>query len=84
MPFMMALAVREMRMTPAEALFAATAGGARALQRDDIGTLSAGARADFVVLGAPSYLHLAYRPGSNLVEQSWIAGRRMGRRSCTD
>jgi hypothetical protein len=36
------------------------------------------------VLGAPSYLHLAYRPGSNLVEQSWIAGRRMGRRSCTD
>ncbi len=78
MPFMMALAVREMRMTPAEALFAATAGGAKALQRDDIGALTPGARADFVVLGAPSYLHLAYRPGSNLVEQTWIAGRRIG------
>jgi imidazolonepropionase len=78
MPFVMALAVREMRMTPAEALFAATAGGAKALQRDDIGTIRAGARADFAVLGAPSYLHLAYRPGSNLVEQTWIAGTRVG------
>ena len=78
MPFVIALAVREMRMTPAEALFAATAGGAAALRRDDIGTIRAGARADFVVLGAPSYLHLAYRPGSNLVEQTWIAGKRIG------
>jgi imidazolonepropionase len=78
MALVMALAVREMRMTPAEALFAATAGGAKALQRDDIGTLKSGARADFVVLGAPSYLHLAYRPGSNLVEQTWIGGHRLG------
>jgi imidazolonepropionase len=67
MPFCLALAVREMRMTPAEALWAATAGGARALRRDDIGHLSVGARADLVVLDAPSYLHLAYRPGVPLI-----------------
>ena len=63
MPLMIALAVREMRMTPAEALWAATAGGALALRRTDIGRLVVGARADLAVLEAPSYLHLAYRPG---------------------
>ena len=63
MPFVIALAVREMRMTPAEALYAATAGGAAALRRDDIGVLRIGARADLTVLDAPSYVHLAYRPG---------------------
>ncbi|MGC4855743.1 imidazolonepropionase [Micromonospora sp. DT4] len=69
MPFCIALAVREMRMTPAEAVWAATAGGARALRRDDIGVLTPGARADLVVLDAPSYLHLAYRPGVPLICQ---------------
>ncbi|MEU7839574.1 imidazolonepropionase [Micromonospora sp. NPDC049114] len=69
MPFCIALAVREMRMTPAEALWAATAGGARALRRDDVGVLIPGARADLVVLDAPSYLHLAYRPGVPLIHQ---------------
>ncbi|HST80991.1 MAG TPA: amidohydrolase family protein [Kineosporiaceae bacterium] len=63
MPLMIALAVREMRMTPAEALWAATAGGALALRRTDIGRLTVGARADLAVIDAPSYLHLAYRPG---------------------
>ena len=63
MPFCIALAVREMRMTPAEAVWSATAGGARALRRDDIGRLAVGARADLVILDAPSHLHLAYRPG---------------------
>jgi imidazolonepropionase len=63
MPLMIALAVREMGMTPAEALWAATAGGARALRRDDIGLLAPGARADLTVLDAPTHLHLAYRPG---------------------
>ncbi|MGX6605923.1 imidazolonepropionase [Micromonosporaceae bacterium Da 78-11] len=67
MPFCIALAVREMRMTPAEAVWAATAGGARALRRDDIGVLSVGARADLTVLDAPSHLHLAYRPGVPLI-----------------
>jgi imidazolonepropionase len=63
MPFMIALAVREMGMTPAEALWAATAGGARALRRTDIGVLAPGNRADLAVLDAPTHLHLAYRPG---------------------
>jgi imidazolonepropionase len=69
MPFCVALAVREMRMTPAEALWAATAGGARALQRADVGALRPGGRADLLLLDAPSYLHLAYRPGVPLVHQ---------------
>jgi imidazolonepropionase len=67
MPFCIALAVREMRMTPAEAVWAATAGGARALRHDDIGVLRPGARADLMILNAPSHLHLAYRPGVPLV-----------------
>jgi imidazolonepropionase len=67
MPFCVALAVREMRLTPAEAVHAATVGGARALRRDDVGTLRVGARADLLILDAPSYLHLAYRPGVPLV-----------------
>ena len=62
-PFCIAVAVREMAMTTAEALWAATAGGAKALRRTDIGHLGLGARADLTVLDAPSYLHLAYRPG---------------------
>jgi imidazolonepropionase len=63
MPFMIALAVREMRMTPAEAVWAATAGGAAALCRDDVGVLRPGSRAELAVVEAPSHLHLAYRPG---------------------
>ena len=63
MPFVLALAVREMRLTPAEALLAATVGASKALRRNDIGSLAVGKRADFAVLEAPTYLHLAYRPG---------------------
>ncbi|MFD6562622.1 imidazolonepropionase [Micromonospora profundi] len=74
MPFCLALAVREMGMTPAEAVWAATAGGARALRRDDVGVLTPGARADLVVLDAPSYLHLAYRPGVPLIRQVLLNG----------
>jgi imidazolonepropionase len=74
MPFCVALAVREMRLTPAEALWAATAGGARALRRADVGHLGVGARADLVVLDAPSYTHLAYRPGVPLVRTVLLNG----------
>lgn len=74
MPFCLALAVRDMHFTPAEALWAATAGGAAALRRTDVGRISVGARADLVQLKAPSYVHLAYRPGVPLVERVWRAG----------
>ena len=74
MPLCIALAVREMRMTPLEALQAATAGGAKALRRTDIGHLGVGARADLVVLDAPSYVHLAYRPGVPLVQTVLLEG----------
>jgi imidazolonepropionase len=67
MAFCLALAVREMGMTPAEALWAATAGGAAALRRTDVGHLGVGARADLAVVDAPSYRHLAYRPGVPIV-----------------
>lgn len=75
MPFCMAIAVREMKMSPDEALWAATAGGAKALRRTDVGHLGIGANADFVVLNAPSHLHLTYRPGVNLIGQTWLAGK---------
>jgi imidazolonepropionase len=75
MPFVISLAVREMHMTPEEALFAATAGGARALRRDDIGVLAPGFRGDLVILEAPTAAHLAYRPGVNLVAAVVRAGR---------
>jgi imidazolonepropionase len=74
MPLCIALAVREMRMTAAEALWAATAGGARALRRQDIGHLALGAVADLAVLDAPSYVHLAYRPGVPLVQHVLLNG----------
>jgi len=75
MPLCVALAVREMRMTTAEAVWSATAGGARALRRTDVGYLAAGARADVVLLDAPSHAYLAYRPGVPLVAAVWQAGR---------
>ncbi|MFG2601293.1 imidazolonepropionase [Streptomyces sp. NPDC048462] len=80
MPFCVALAVRDMGMTPDEALWSATAGGAAALRRTDIGRIVPGARADLVVLDAPSHVHLAYRPGVPLVHQVWRRGERTGPR----
>jgi imidazolonepropionase len=74
MPFCIAVAVRDMGMTPVEALWAATAGGAAALRRDDIGLIVPGARADLVLLDAPSHVHLSYRPGVPLVHDVWKAG----------
>ncbi|GAA3394911.1 imidazolonepropionase [Streptomyces roseoviridis] len=75
-PFCIALAVRDMRMTPDEALWSATAGGAAALRRTDVGRLAPGARADLAVLDAPSHVHLAYRPGVPLVAEVWRKGVR--------
>ncbi|GAB7071809.1 imidazolonepropionase [Mycobacterium hodleri] len=74
MSFCIAVAVRDMYFTPAQALWSATAGGAKALRRDDVGVLAVGRRADFVVLDAPSYVHLAYRPGVPLVRDVVTGG----------
>lgn len=74
MAFCIAIAVRDMGMTTAEAVWAATAGGARALRRDDIGRIAPGVRADLVLLDAPSRVHLAYRPGVPLVQRVWKDG----------
>ena len=75
LPLCIALAVREMGMTPAEALHAATFRGAQALGRDDVGALVPGRRADLAILDAPSHVHLAYRPGVPLVTGVWKDGR---------
>jgi imidazolonepropionase len=77
MPFCIAVAVRDMGMTPTEAVWAATAGGAKALRRDDIGSVAAGMRADVVLLDAPTSIHLAYRPGVPLVAAVWKDGARV-------
>ena len=63
MPLVIALAVINMGMTCDEAVWAATAGGAQALRRTDVGNLRVGSRADMAVLDAQSHIHLAYRPG---------------------
>ncbi|WP_433327070.1 imidazolonepropionase [Spirillospora sp. CA-294931] len=76
MAFCIAVAVRDMNLTPAEAVWSATAGGARALRRDDVGGLAVGSRADVLVLDAPSHIHLAYRPGVPQVAAVWKAGIR--------
>jgi imidazolonepropionase len=70
MAFCITVAVRDMKFTPSEAVYAATSGGAQALRRSDVGHLGVGARSDFIELNAPSYLHLAYRPGVNLIHKT--------------
>ncbi|MEX3610938.1 imidazolonepropionase [Rothia sp. LK2588] len=66
-PFCIAIAVRDLKMSPDEAVWAATAGGAAALRRNDVGVVKAGARANLLALAAPNHVHLAYRPGVPLI-----------------
>jgi len=77
MPFVIALACRELGLTPSEALRAATLGGAAALRDPTVGQLGLGARADLVVLDAPSEDYLAYRPGVGLVRAVVRGGQRV-------
>jgi imidazolonepropionase len=81
MPFVIALAVRELGMTSDEALYAATAGGAAALGREDVGRLGIGHPADLVVLDAPTASHLAYRPGSSIARHVLCRGEPVSSRS---
>jgi imidazolonepropionase len=75
MPFVIALAVASSGMTPAEAIWSATAGGAAALGLDDRGVVAPGRIGDLVVLDAPSFVHLAYRPDGELVRSVVKRGR---------
>jgi imidazolonepropionase len=75
MPFCIALAVRDMHMTTEEAIWSATAGGARALRRPDIGHLIPGARADLIILDAPTHVYLAYRPAVPQITTVYHSGR---------
>ena len=75
MSFCLALAVREMGMTPVEAIQAATIGGAKALHRSDIGTICVGVQADIVGLNASDFVHLMYRPGVPLIRWTMAAGQ---------
>ncbi|GAA0275669.1 imidazolonepropionase [Cryptosporangium japonicum] len=74
-PFCVALAVREMHLTPSEALRAVTRGGAAALRRTDVGHLGIGAKADAILLDAPDPVYLAYRPGVPLIAAVWKSGQ---------
>lgn len=75
MQLVIALAVREMHMSVDQAIRAATLGGAHALARTDIGVISPGMKADFIVLSAPSIDFLAYRPGVPQIAHTYLAGK---------
>jgi imidazolonepropionase len=77
MPFCIAAAVSLLGFTVEEAVHAATAGGAAALRRSDIGNLAIGSTADIAILKSPSYIHLAYRPGAYLIETTLKSGRKV-------
>lgn len=81
MAFCIAVAVRDMYFTPAQAIWSATKGGAMALRRTDVGGIAPGMKADFAVLDAPNATHIAYRPGVDLVESTWISGQNVHRRN---
>ena len=74
MGFCIALAVRDMHMTIDEAIWAATAGGAAALRRDDIGMIRAGSRGDIVILATANPIDFVYRPGVPLVAATFVDG----------
>jgi imidazolonepropionase len=83
MPMVMALACRNMRLKPAQAIAAATINAARAVRLDGlVGSLEPGKLADVLVLDVPDYRHLGYRYGTNLVRTVIKAGAviRMGGR----
>jgi imidazolonepropionase len=77
MPFCISVAVRDMGFTVDQAVWAATLGGAKALRAEGVGTLEVGSFADFAILDAPSHLYLAYRPGVQLVAETYVHGKKV-------
>ena len=77
MPFCISVAVRDMGFTVDQAVWAATLGGAKALRAEGLGTLEVGSFADFAILDAPSHLYLAYRPGVQLVAETYVHGKKV-------
>lgn len=77
MPFCISVAVRDMGFTVDQAVWAATHGGAKALRAEGVGTLEVGSFADFAILEAPSHLYLAYRPGVQLVAETYVHGKKV-------
>jgi len=76
MQFVIALACRAMKITPAQAIAAATVNAAHAIRRSDlIGSVEVGKQADMLILNVPDYRHLGYRYGTNLVRQVIKRGR---------
>jgi imidazolonepropionase len=79
MPLMVSLAVATAGLTPAQALVAATRGGATGLALDDRGVLRAGMRCDLVLLATPRWLDVAYHLGGPVVAAVILGGRPVGR-----
>lgn len=77
MPFVIAIAVRDLHFSPEQALWSSTQGGAMALRRKDVGHLGVSAIANFSILCTSSYIHLAYRPGVSLIDEVWRNGTRI-------
>lgn len=76
-PFVIAIAVRDLFFSPEQAIWSATKGGAMALRRKDVGHLGVSAIANFSILSTPSYIHIAYRPGVPLIDEVWRNGTRI-------
>lgn len=76
MQFAIALACRALKLTPAQAIAAATINAAHAIRRADrIGSIEPGKQADLLILSVADYRHLGYRFGTNLVRKVIKRGR---------
>jgi imidazolonepropionase len=76
MQFVIALACRAMKITPAQAIAASTINSAHAIRRADmVGSIEVGKQADMLILSVPNYRFLGYRYGTNLVKQIVKRGR---------
>lgn len=77
MQMIITLACLQMKMTPSEALTAATFNAAQAVDRDGIGSLEEGKKADFLILDVPNHMHIPYHFGVNLVKEVYKSGEKV-------